>query len=113
MFRKTVVLAMLLLLVFFGVNAYAQAAAAKNDNAGTKLWRGVVNVITSPLEVPKQIYLTSKSDHIFSGVTYGTVKGFCFGVMRFASGVYDTVTFPVPRYGMLLMEPKYVFDGWE
>jgi putative exosortase-associated protein (TIGR04073 family) len=112
MFRKIAVLAVLLFLVFAAVNAYA-AEAAREDNAGTKLWRGVVNVVTSPLELPKQIYLTSKSTHVFAGVTYGTAKGLCFGVMRFASGVYDTVTFPVPRYGMVLLEPKYVFDGWE
>ena len=113
MFKKTVVLTMLLLLVICGVNAYAQTAAAREDNAGTKLWRGVANIVTSPLEVPKQVYLTSKADNIFSGITYGLVKGFCFGTMRFASGVYDTVTFPIPRYGTLLMEPKYVFEGWE
>jgi len=112
MLKKTAVLAILLLLVFCSVNAYAQQAAA-DQNAGTKLWRGVVNVVTSPLEVPKQIYLTSKDDHVFSGVTYGLAKGLCFGVMRFTSGVYDTVTFPIPRYGKVLMEPKYVFEGWE
>lgn len=107
MLRKIGVGLLVMLLLGLTVSAYAE------ENAGSKLGRGIVNDLTFPLEVPKQIYLTSKEDHLLSGLTFGLVKGICHGILRLASGAYDTVTFLIPRYEKVLMEPKFVSEDWE
>lgn len=107
MARKIGIGIMVMLLLGLATAAYAE------ENAGTKLGRGIVNDLTFPLEVPKQIYLTTKEDHILSGLTFGLAKGICHGALRLASGVYDTVTFLIPRYEKVLMEPKFVLEDWK
>jgi putative exosortase-associated protein (TIGR04073 family) len=97
----------------FSVAAYAQSKApAKGQNAGTKLLRGAANVVGCLLELPKQIYLTSKEDNLYIGFTYGTVKGLAYGVYRGVVGLLETVTFAFPPYGKVLVEPEYVSEGW-
>lgn len=114
MLRKLAVLVIVAATLGLAMSGYAQEpAAAQDHNAGTKLAQGVVNGVTFPIEFPKQIYLTTKSDNILSGLTFGMAKGICYGLLRLASGVYDTVTCVIPPYGKVQMEPKYVFEGWE
>ncbi len=112
MLKKICMVAMVLVLSF-SVAAYAAApAAAKDQNAGTKLVRGFTNLVGCWLEVPKQIYLVSKEDNLYVGVTYGLVKGIGYGVYRGAAGIFETVTFVIPPYDKILIEPELVFEGW-
>lgn len=115
MLRRICALALVLFLAFSMVAFAADApatAVAKDQNAGTKLARGFVNLVGCWLEVPKQIYLVSKKDNLFVGLTYGLVKGIGLGVYRFADGLFETLTFVIPPYDMILVEPEYVFEGW-
>lgn len=117
MFRRICALVVVLFLAFslvaFAADAPVAAAPAKDQNAGTKLARGFVNLVGCWLELPKQIYLTSKNDNLFVGLTYGFVKGIGVGLYRLADGIFETVTFVIPPYDKILVEPEYVFEGWE
>ena len=107
MLRKTVVL---LTLSFLSVSV---AGFAEDNTALTKLGRGLANAVSGVVEVPKQIYLVSKEREPITGITYGTAKGVCYGLLRTGAGVYDSVTFAIPPYDKPVMEPEYVFEGWQ
>jgi len=112
MLRKIFVLALVLIMVF-SVVAYAAGDASKEHNAATKLARGFTNAVGCWLEIPKQMYLTSKEDNLYIGLTYGFIKGLGIGGYRLADGVFETVTCVIPPYDKILVEPEYVFEGWQ
>jgi putative exosortase-associated protein (TIGR04073 family) len=107
MFKKSVVLA-IFAMVIFSASVYAA-----DDNAATKFARGAANTLTGFVEVPKQIYLTSIEYDPLTGIVFGTVKGICYGALRTLAGVYDATFFVVPPYDKPVMEPEFVFEGWE
>lgn len=80
-----------------------------------KLGRGLVNTLTGVVEIPKKVYMISKSDNILMGLTWGWVKGTAVGLLRTACGVYETLTFPIPAPADYepIMDPEFVFEGWE
>ncbi|MBN1517115.1 exosortase system-associated protein, TIGR04073 family [Candidatus Sumerlaeota bacterium] len=75
-----------------------------------KFGRGVVNVFTGWVEVPKAIAEDWREKDPFTGFITGFVRGAVWGAARTATGIYEVVTFPVPipsGYGPLI-EPEYV-----
>ena len=90
-----------------------------NQGPAKKLVRGVVNIITAPIEVPKQaraywIKGAQITPHIIAWIGCGTVWGFVQGVKRIGSGVWDVVSFPFdkPAGFAPLLKPDYVFEEW-
>lgn len=80
-----------------------------------KLGRGVVNTLTCWVEIPRQISVEWEKTDPATGLVLGTVKGFGWGFARLATGVYDTVTFPlpVPPGYQPLIEPEFIItDVW-
>jgi len=80
-----------------------------------KLGRGVVNVVTCWVEVPRNIAIEWEKTDPFTGLVMGTVKGCGWGFARLATGVYDTCTFPfaIPEGYAPMMEPEFVItDIW-
>jgi putative exosortase-associated protein (TIGR04073 family) len=87
----------------------------------TKLGRGVVNMISAPLEVPNQMYILS--DHADKNSRYGVetaagaIEGLCTGtgiaLWRFMVGAYDVLTFPIPVYEAGLIDPPYITVSYE
>jgi putative exosortase-associated protein (TIGR04073 family) len=82
------------------------------DGMANKLARGVANVATGWLELPKQIYITCKEDGYAKGLTVGSLKGIGMTLVRTASGVGETVTFLVPFPGFYdpFFDPSYVWQ---
>ena len=76
-----------------------------------KIDRGFCNVLGAPvLEFPYQVYSTSKEKSMLAGVTIGFGKGLVLMPLRFLSGLYDLLTFPVPvptDFGSLI-RPDYI-----
>ena len=105
-----VTIGLLVILLVIGVAGITQDVWAQN--AGSKLLRGVTNIATGWIEIPKQMYQTSVDQNPFLGLTWGTVKGVGYGVGRTLVGVYDTVTFPIPIPSDYepVVEPEYVFS---
>lgn len=61
-----------------------------------KMGRGVVNLLTGWLELPKQIHLGSHEENPIVGVGRGVLKGAGLTLLRSGIGVYEAVTFPIP-----------------
>ena len=61
-----------------------------------KMGRGVVNILTGWLEVPKQLHLGIQEANPVTGAGWGLLKGAGLTVLRGGVGVYETLTFPIP-----------------
>ncbi len=84
-----------------------------------KLERGIINVVTAPVEIPKEIRAhwingSEKTYHILVWIFCGFVKGTFMTAARVGSGVWDVVSSPVaiPQNYKPLFKPDYVFDDW-
>lgn len=61
-----------------------------------KMGRGVVNVLTGWIELPKQIHLGMQEDNPVTGVSKGLLKGASLTLLRGGVGLYEALTFPIP-----------------
>ena len=93
--------------------------ASAQKHAGQKLQRGIINVVTAPLEVPKQARVywkegAKKTDHILVWIFSGAAKGMADMTHRIVSGVWDIITFPfnIPKGYEPLKKPDYVLEDW-
>ena len=86
-----------------------------------KLGRGMINIVSSPLELPNQMYLLSSYAHDNSKYGIETasaaIEGFLIGVVysfwRLGAGTYDLVTFPLPKYETTIITPTYFTVSYE
>ncbi len=80
---------------------------------GNKAARGIANVATGWLELPKQIYVTSKEGGAVKGIFLGPLKGIGMTVMRTLAGAGELATFFVPYPGFYdpFIEPQYVWEN--
>ncbi len=87
------------------------ATASYAQDMGKKLYRGLANVVTGWVELPKNIYDTSVEDNPLSGLTVGLAKGVGMTIVRTGAGVYETATFPfpIPEGYTPVLEPEFVF----
>ena len=86
-------------------------------NPAEKLSRGIVNIITAPIEIAKQVDLSwkesaHKTQNVGTGIFSGIVKGLAYMVWRAGSGLWDVVSFPfkTPANYEPLMKPEFVLD---
>lgn len=97
------------------VLAAAQPVFAEQDTGRlvmTKLFRGVANLTTGWMEIPKQMINTSEEKNVGQGVTWGFAKGIGWAVGRTLAGAYEIVTFPfpIPENYQPVMNPDYVLS---
>ena len=86
-----------------------------------KFGRGMVNIISSPLELPNQMYILS--DHAKENSKYsietasaaieGVFMGTVYAFWRLGAGTYDLFTFPIPKYESCLITPTYFTISYE
>ncbi|UFS72039.1 exosortase system-associated protein, TIGR04073 family [Geomonas sp. RF6] len=106
----------LLLLTVLSTASFAQEAQqpeAITEKMAFKLIRGVANITTAVVEIPKQSYLTVR-DRGNVGYLVGPLKGMGMAFYRLFAGVTETVFFAVPQPGYYdpIVEPEYVWKGW-
>lgn len=80
-----------------------------------KLGRGITNVFTCWVEIPRHIAIEWEKTDPFTGLIMGTVTGTGWGFARLTTGVYETFTFPfpIPEGYRPMMEPEFVVtDIW-
>ncbi len=61
-----------------------------------KMGRGVVNVLTGWIEIPKQVHLGSQEENPIVGIGAGILKGAGLTLLRGGIGIYEALTFPLP-----------------
>lgn len=80
-------------------------------DAWAKLLRGLTNIATGWVELPKRVHETTHRSGAGVGFTWGILRGIGHGFIRTAGGVYEAVTFPFPappNYRPVI-RPSYVF----
>ncbi len=99
----------------YGVDTYVLPEDKdRSVDISTKLSRGIINVASSPLEIPKKAYIeSSRSDdwiETLARLQAGAIIGVGRGVIRAGAGLFDVLTFPfdINEYQPIL-EPEYVF----
>lgn len=107
----------LLLVILFSMPfaAYAeQQPEMIAEKMAIKLTRGVTNVFTSIAELPKQTVLTVREMGT-PGYVVGPLKGVGMTLYRGFIGLTEAVFFLVPQPGYYdpMIEPTYVWEGWE
>jgi len=84
------------------------------EKMAVKLTRGVANIATCIVELPKQSVLTVR-DMGAAGYVVGPLKGIGMTLYRGFIGMTETVFFLVPQPGYYdpMIDPAYVWEGWE
>jgi putative exosortase-associated protein (TIGR04073 family) len=82
------------------------------DAMANKLARGIANVATGWLELPKQIALTYHEEGGARAATVGTLKGIGMTVVRTVAGAGEAATFMVSYPGFFdpFLDPEYVWE---
>ncbi len=78
-----------------------------------KLGRGSINLITGPVELPRQLVHTVRSDGALVGLPVGFVKGLMMAAIRSGVGFSDMLFFmsSAPNnYGTVIV-PEYVWQS--
>lgn len=102
----------LLLVLIAALVILNMATPSYAQDATKKLGRGLVNILTGWIELPKNIYETSVESNPLAGITIGLAKGLGMTVVRTGAGIYETVTFPfpLPQEYKPILEPEYVLE---
>jgi putative exosortase-associated protein (TIGR04073 family) len=82
------------------------------EGMATKAGRGLTNMTMGWLELPKQIYVTSKEDGAAKGALIGPLKGLGMTIVRTVVGVGEFATFflAYPGFYDPYFEPEYVWQ---
>lgn len=82
------------------------------DSMGRKLFRGIVNIATGWVELPRQFASTSRHDGLLAAFPLGLFKGVVMTVIRTGVGGYDVVTFISATPGDFdsLLDPRFVWE---
>lgn len=104
--KSVIICAVAFLILNMASVSHAQSMAKKLD-------RGLINIFTGWFEIPKGMSAGTQKRDFASALFTGLPKGFLSAVIRTGSGIYDTLTFPLPlpeSYRPIL-EPEFVFEN--
>lgn len=84
------------------------------EKMAVKFTRGLANTATCVVELPKQTILTVR-DMGSVGYVVGPAKGVLMTLYRGFIGMTEAIFFLVPQPGYYdpMIEPSYVWEGWE
>ena len=116
LFKGAAICVAALLFVVLSSNCIAYAGNYYTEyNAADKLKRGLTNIVTSPVEIIRNVYIDSSRENIGYGLTFGLGKGIFQTVMRLGAGAVETLTFPFnfpDEFKDPIVEPEYVWEEW-
>jgi putative exosortase-associated protein (TIGR04073 family) len=115
--RQAKTASFLTLLAIVGTMFLATPSSAQIERRDTdfdrmlhKLGRGIANVLTGWMEIPKEIAEAWRETDPITGLIVGTIKGVGYTIVRVVAGVYEILTFPMPfpeNYEPII-EPEFV-----
>ena len=109
--KQTIALFLIILILSVSSFVYAQSAQDIADQkAGDKLEKGVIQLSTSIIDIPKAIYAESVNrDNPITGAPIGFLKGVGNTVSHIFSGLFNIITCPFPKPTMdAVMFPETV-----
>ena len=114
--RGPAILFSFLLLLCLVTPGFAEETAKPENIVGKmafKLTRGVTNIATSVVEIPKQSYLSVR-DQGAVGCVIGPLMGVGMTVYRAFIGTVETAFFLIPQPGYYdsTIDPDFVWNGW-
>jgi putative exosortase-associated protein (TIGR04073 family) len=115
--KSNLLLPALLLAVVLTVPVLARADQQPEmiaEKMAVKFTRGLANTATCIVELPKQSMLTVR-DMGAAGYVVGPAKGVIMTLYRGIIGMTEALFFLVPQPGYYdpMIEPSYVWEGWE
>ena len=84
------------LIVVLGMAELFTSAPAWAQDPIHKMGRGVINVLTGWIELPKQLHVGSQEDNPIVAIGRGLMKGAGLMVLRGGVGMYEALTFALP-----------------
>ena len=81
-----------------------------------KMGRGVVNVLTGWIEIPKYVHRGGQARNPITGMGHGLLTGASLTLLRAGLGLFEAVTFPIPypKHFASPYEPMELSDyAWE
>jgi len=112
-----------ILVLFMSLNAYCAEISIPKEEvaegskitdteeklgwASDKFMRGITNILTGWMEVPKHIGEKSKTEGPLAGSTAGLSSGFTWMLLRTGAGIWDAATFPG---SLIIPDEKPVID---
>jgi putative exosortase-associated protein (TIGR04073 family) len=90
---------------------YSTHEQSYGSKIGHKALNGFTNMMTAPLEVPKNIINTINQSNVAYGMVGGLAKGILNTVGRMFTGLGDFITFPLPTKPIVY--PAYVWDDFD
>ena len=97
-------------------SAFGVVRPARAQDPIHKIGRGVVNILTGWIELPKQISLGKQEDNRVVGIGRGLLKGAGLTILRSGVGIYEVLTFPfpIPKHFASPYEPMELADyAWD
>lgn len=113
MVKKALALVVLFCFIFsfnsYAKNVWEMAQSPKyGEKAGGMLGRGLMNVVTCPVDIPVQMVGSAKKNKPeFVGAIGGLATGAVCTVTRAGSGILDVVTFWIPGFYGLPVSRNY------
>jgi putative exosortase-associated protein (TIGR04073 family) len=110
----------MLLIILFSIavnlSISGHAIALESPTPSERFGRGMANIISSPFEIPAQMYIRAKykQEHIgnFFAVMGGYFEGIPVGLMffpwRLTAGLYDIVTCASSNCNECIISPEYL-----
>ena len=110
--KKQVLFLIACLVVLASTQAVAEEPGIPQQ-IGTKFVRGVANLATGWVEIPKQIYVVGTNEGWVAGALRGPFDGLGMFAARTIAGAYEILTFPVPvpPHYQPLVHPDFVWEA--
>ena len=103
--KKAVILLSILAFLFVANVSYA-------ESPGKKAVRGLVNLLSCPLEISNGVGDAFEENGILAASTWGVVDGFLRMGGRGLCGLYEAITFPLPPYDPIIKNPEFLLEDW-
>ncbi len=81
-------------LMLVAIMSLGMSPSAWGQDLFHKAGRGIVNVLTGWIEIPKQVHIGSRSSNPVVGLARGAFKGLALAVLRSGIGLFEALTFP-------------------
>jgi putative exosortase-associated protein (TIGR04073 family) len=111
---KMLTVVLMVLFVSAGVSEAKEKERAEDiiQDMSTKLNRGVVNILTGWVELPRQMVKAGRDKSWWASVPVGVPAGVMMTVGRTGVGVFETVFFFIPTDDSYdpILEPGYVWQ---